>query len=48
MPDIFKDDEQRDEAVEFLVAKSDVPAIVELRVDPEDLPPVNIQGSLMF
>jgi acetolactate synthase-1/2/3 large subunit len=37
-----------EEAVEFLMRKSDLPLLVELRVDPEDLPPLNIQGSLMF
>ena len=34
--------------VEFLMRKSEVPLLLELRVDPEDLPPLNIQGSLMF
>jgi acetolactate synthase I/II/III large subunit len=37
-----------EDAVRFVTKKSDVPLIVELRVDPEDLPPLNIQGSLMF
>jgi acetolactate synthase-1/2/3 large subunit len=37
-----------DEAVKFIMRKSDVPLLVELRVDPEDLPPLNLQGSLMF
>jgi acetolactate synthase-1/2/3 large subunit len=37
-----------EEAVKFLMKKSDLPLLVELRVDPEDLPPLNIQGSLMF
>ena len=41
-------DDGIDAAVGFLMGKSDVPRIVELRVDPEDLPPINIQGSLMF
>ena len=36
------------EGVDFLARKSDKPLLVELRVDPEDLPPLNIQGSLMF
>ena len=35
-------------AVKFLTAKSEVPRIVELKVDPEDLPPLNLEGSLMF
>lgn len=37
-----------EDGVRFLTSRSDVPKIVELRVDPEDLPPINIQGSLMF
>jgi acetolactate synthase-1/2/3 large subunit len=41
-------DEGVDGAVSFLMSKSDVPRIVELKVDPEDLPPINVQGSLMF
>jgi acetolactate synthase-1/2/3 large subunit len=36
------------EGVDFVARKSDKPLLVELRVDPEDLPPLNIQGSLMF
>ncbi|MDE1853309.1 MAG: hypothetical protein KGI38_06130 [Thaumarchaeota archaeon] len=35
-----------DEAVKFLMKKSDLLLIIELRVDPEDLPPLNIQGLL--
>jgi len=35
-------------AVKFLTAKSEVPRVVELKVDPEDLPPLNLEGSLMF
>ena len=41
-------DDGIDGAVRFLMSESEVPRIVELVVDPEDLPPVNIQGSLMF
>ncbi len=36
------------EAVKFLTRRSDLPIMAELKVDPEDLPPVNLQGSLMF
>lgn len=35
-------------AVKFLTARSQGPRIVELKVDPEDLPPLNLEGSLMF
>lgn len=35
-------------AVKFLTARTEVPGIVELKVDPEDLPPLNLEGSLMF
>jgi len=35
-------------AVTFLTAKSEGPRVVELKVDPEDLPPLNLEGSLMF
>lgn len=41
-------DSEIDAAVRFLLQKSDLPVVVELKVDPEDLPPLNIQGSLMF
>ena len=36
------------DAVKFLTSKADVPRIVELKVDQEDLPPLNLEGSLMF
>jgi len=36
------------DAVGFLRGKSDLPRIVELRVDREDMPPLNLEGSLMF
>jgi len=45
---VVDDDAEVQEGVDFLVRKSDKPLLVELRVDPEDLPPLNIQGSLMF
>ena len=35
-------------AVTFLTTKSEGPRVVELKVDPEDLPPLNLEGSLMF
>jgi acetolactate synthase I/II/III large subunit len=41
-------DQGIEEAVKFTVRKSELPLVVDLRVDPEDLPPLNIQGSLMF
>jgi len=41
-------DDKVEEAVKFVTGKSDVPLLLELRVDPEDLPPLNLQGSLMF
>lgn len=45
---VVKDDGEIERAVEFVTKKSSVPIIVELRIDPEDLPPLNLQGSLMF
>ena len=41
-------DDMIGEAVGFVMEQSDTPLLLELRVDPEDLPPVNVQGSLMF
>ena len=41
-------DQGIEEAVKFVMGKSDTPLVVDLRIDPEDLPPLNIQGSLMF
>ena len=35
-------------AVKFLTGRSEGPRVVELKVDPEDLPPLNLEGSLMF
>jgi len=45
---VVDSDQMVEEGVEFLTSKSELPLLVELRVDPEDLPPLNIQGSLMF
>jgi len=45
---VIDSDEGVSEGVEFLTGVSDRPLLVELRVDPEDLPPLNVQGSLMF
>ena len=41
-------DQRIEEAVRFAAKRSELPLVVDLRVDPEDLPPLNIQGSLMF
>lgn len=45
---VVDSDEEVEEAVEFITQESNVPLLLELRIDPEDLPPINIQGSLMF
>ena len=45
---VVDSDSRIQEGVEFVMGKSDKPLVLELRVDPEDLPPLNIQGSLMF
>lgn len=41
-------DDDLEDAAEFVKKKSDLPLLVDLKVDPEDLPPLNMQGSLMF
>jgi acetolactate synthase-1/2/3 large subunit len=45
---VVDDDAKIQEGVDFMTRRSDRPLLVELRVDREDLPPLNIQGSLMF
>jgi len=45
---VVDNDAKIHQGLDFLARKSDKPLLVELRVDPEDLPPLNIQGSLMF
>jgi len=45
---VVNSDEGVERAIRFLMKKSELPLVVELRIDPEDLPPLNIQGSLMF
>jgi acetolactate synthase-1/2/3 large subunit len=45
---VVDSDDGVEEAVKFVTKKSTLPLLVELRVDPEDLPPLNIQVSLMF
>lgn len=41
-------DDEIGKGVGFLAKKADLPLIVDLKVDPEDLPPLNLQASLMF
>ena len=45
---IVDNDAKIQEGVDFVTRRSNKPLVIELRVDPEDLPPLNIQGSLMF
>lgn len=45
---VVDSDSKIQEGVDFVMKPSDGPLLVELRVDPEDLPPLNVQGSLMF
>jgi hypothetical protein len=35
-------------AVKFLTTRTEWPRVLELKVDSEDLPPLNLEGSLMF
>jgi len=41
-------DSEMESGLEFISRKSEVPLMVELKVDQEDLPPLNLEGSLMF
>jgi len=41
-------DDAVEEGVKFVMKRSNLPLLVDVRVDPEDLPPLNIQASLMF
>jgi len=45
---VVDNDDKIQEGVDFVAERSNKPLLVELKVDPEDLPPLNIQGSLMF
>ncbi len=45
---IVRDDSQIEAAVNFVLAKSEKPRIVELKVSPEDIPPFNMNASLKF
>lgn len=45
---VVDSDDRIAEALKFVMKRSELPLLLELRVDPEDLPPLNIQGSLMF
>ena len=45
---IVDSDAKIQDGVDFVTRRSGKPLLVELKVDPEDLPPLNIQGSLMF
>jgi acetolactate synthase I/II/III large subunit len=42
------DDKKIEEAVEFVLEKSDTPRILELKISPDDLPPLNVEASLRF
>jgi acetolactate synthase-1/2/3 large subunit len=45
---VLNSNSQVDEGVKCVTRCSDVPLIVELKVDQEDLPPLNLEGSLLF
>jgi acetolactate synthase-1/2/3 large subunit len=45
---VVRSNAQVEEGVRFITKRSDVPLIVELKVDQDDLPPLNLEGSLMF
>jgi len=45
---VVESNDEISEAVKFATKESEVPLIVELKVDQEDLPPLNLQASLMF
>ena len=45
---IVREDSQIEAAVNFALAKSAKPRIVELKVSPEDVPPFNMDASLKF
>jgi acetolactate synthase I/II/III large subunit len=45
---VLDSEDTAEECVKFVMKRSDLPLLVDLRLDPEDLPPLNIQASLMF
>lgn len=45
---VLNDDSKIDSAVDFLLKPGEAPRILELQVDPEDLPPFNVEASLTF
>ena len=45
---VVDSDDKIDSGIRFITGKSEAPIIVELKIDPEDLPPLNMRGSLMF
>lgn len=45
---VVRSNAQVEEGVRFITRRSDLPLIVELKVDQDDLPPMNLEGTLMF
>jgi acetolactate synthase-1/2/3 large subunit len=45
---VLRSNAQVEEGVKFITRRSDLPLIVELKVDQDDLPPLNFEGTLMF
>lgn len=45
---VLSDDSKTSQAADFLLRQRKAPCLLELQVDPEDLPPFNVEASLKF
>ncbi len=41
-------DEQIEEAIQFLMQKDTSPAVLELKINPDEMPPLNLEPSSRF
>jgi thiamine pyrophosphate-dependent acetolactate synthase large subunit-like protein len=45
---VVDDNTQVDAAVDFILTRTEIPGILELKVNQEDVPPFNVEASVKF
>jgi acetolactate synthase-1/2/3 large subunit len=45
---VIKSDSEIDGAVDFILEQADAPRLLELRISPDDLPPLNMEATQKF
>jgi acetolactate synthase-1/2/3 large subunit len=45
---VIRNDSEIDDAVDFILEQADTPRLLELRISPDDLPPLNMEATQKF